>query len=426
MKPTTTQAYEKGFAQGRSARDTLQDSIDQGMAFVKSAYPRAAYLDFAAEVLKLDAERMANPPNYTRFPEARGWPDLVVAERQGFRDGSGCGDLEIAFKYTWFWMIGARFNSRYIGNAPGTANCTAVFIRDSVEGGPLYGRNWDVLNDKYADVEVPRRGPDGKPRVFVKGVSCATMCDEEPQEIFPLTPWDVMPWDCRKLPDVMEFLKRYCEFSSGCNGIIVDEELNSVAFEKSNCRMAFRHTHNGTAAVTACAQLIPEMKEFREKCHRKSLELRGFDEGSPDWQYWSGAELRYKRLLQLVDEAAARGATLRDMGSIVTDHAVPHPAHVCVAGESCHPELVEGEAEWTMRSRAAVLHGPNRRTLFWRVEGQTPCYGNPPFLIPGEGVGVKPEWLEGTRPLPPAPAGPVDELKESYRQYEFDWVRVFD
>ena len=71
-----------------------------------------------------------------------------------------------------------------------------------------------------------------------------------------------------------------------------------------------------------------------------------------------------------------------------------------------------------MRSRAAVLHGPNRRTLFYRVEGQQACYDNPPFLVPGDGVTVKDEWRNGTRPVPPA-TGPDDEL-EKYRQYEFD------
>lgn len=171
--------------------------------------------------------------------------------------------------------------------------------------------------------------------------------------------------------------------------------------------------------MTACAQIIPEMKAHRERCHRRSLDLRGYDESSPDWKYWSGAETRYHRLLGLVKEAAQRGPTLDDMAKIVTDHAVPYPERICLAGESCHPDFQPGSGEWTMRSRAAVLSGPNRRTLFWRVEGSTPCYANPPFLVPGEGVTVKPEWQEGTRNLPPA-VGPDDDL-EMYRQYEFDF-----
>jgi hypothetical protein len=296
-------------------------------------------------------------------------------------------------------------------------------MRESKEGGPLYGRNWDVTNDPSFDTKPPRLGPDGKRRLWTKGVSCATLCDDEPEQTFPLNAWQVLPEDCRKLPDVVDFLTRYADWWGPGNGVLVDEDLNCVAYEKANCKVGWRYSNDGTAAVTACAQIIPEIKAHRDRCHAHSLEIRGYDETSPDFKYWAGAEKRYHRLLKLVKEAAARGPTLADMAAIVTDHAVPYPDRVCIAGESCDPSITSDVAEWTMRSRAAVLEGPNRRTLFYRVEGKKPCYESPPFLVPGEGVEVKAEWRKGTRPLPPAD-GPDDEL-EAYRQYEFDYPDTY-
>jgi hypothetical protein len=418
-----TTAYERGFEAGKNARDTLRGEMEEGFAWARMAYPTSAHLDYGAEIIKLDQERIANPPSLTRYPETKGWPDLVVAERQGFLDGCGGGPLELAFKYTWFFFLCKRMNTRYIGSPAGSANCTAVFIRDSKEGGPLYGRNWDVTNRAHYDVQPPRYGPDGKKRLFCKGVSNGQMCDEEPREIFPIEAWEVMPEDCRKLADVTEFVERYVEFWGTCNGIIVDEDLDCIAFEKTNCRIGWRKSDDGTAAVTACASVIPEMKQFREERHRQSLELRGLDESSADWKYWTGAEQRYHRLLKLVRAANQRGALLEDMAAIVTDHAVPYPERVCIAGETSHPDLDASLAEWTMRSRAAVLHGPNRRTLFYRVEDNKPCYENPPFLVLGEGVEMKPEWLDGTRQAPPSNV--PDDYQESYRQYEFDYQREF-
>ena len=43
------------------------------------------------------------------------------------------------------------------------------------------------------------------------------------------------------------------------------------------------------------------------------------------------------------------------------------------------------------------MSGPTRRTLWWRVEGDTPIYETRPFLILGEGVQMQEEWQRGTR-----------------------------
>lgn len=418
-----TNAYNKGLASGRRARSTIRQQMEASFAGWRSGYPASAHLDYAQELLKLDRERMDSVPSLAKFPETKGWPDIVMAERKGFLEGSGCGAAELAFRFNYMYFMQCRLNTRYIGTPMGTGNCTAVFIRESKEGGPLYGRNWDVTNQPGVDLQPPRRGPDGKRRLWCKGVSCATMCDEEPRELFPVQVWDVMPEDCRKVRDVVAFLDRYVEFWLCGNGIIVDEDLDCVAYEKDLCRVGWRWSDDGTAAVTACAQVIPEIKTHRDKCHRRSLELRGYDESSPDWKYWTGAEARYHRLLKLVKEAASSGPTIDDMARIVTDHAVPYPDRVCIAGETCHPDIDPKLAEWTMRSRAAVLHGPNRRTLFYRVEGQKACYDNPPFLALGEGVEMKTGWEKGVRFAPKA-IGPDDEM-EAYRQYEFDYPWLY-
>jgi len=390
----------------------------------RAEFPATTDLDFAEELRRLDRERLANPPSIARFPETRGWPDLVAAERQGFLDGCGGGPVELAFRYNSLYFMACRLNTRYVGSGVGADQCTAVFIRDSLEGGPLYGRNCDGGYNPSLDVQPPRRGPDGVRRLWFKGVSCWTYCDEEPQEVFPIEAWRVLPDDCRQLPDVVEFLTRYVEFWWSCNGIIVDEDLNCVAFERSNRRIAWRYSDDGTAAVTSCAHLIPEMHEYREKCLQRSLELRGYhDDNLPDRKYWNGSEARYRRLLQLVREAAQRGPTLKDLAAIMTRHDGPPAERIGRAGESCHPSIPAGAGTWTFRSRVAVLHGPNRRTLYWPIEYPQPCYAKPPYLVLGDGVTMNPAWAKGTRAVPPA-TGPDDQL-EAYRQYEFDYPDTY-
>jgi len=410
-----TQAYETGRAAGRAARDHLRQDIESAFRSARQSFPASAELDYARELTELDRERIEHAPGLTRFPETKGMPDRLVAERKGFLDGSGGGPLELAFRYSWEFFRTRRLLTRYVGRgtrAP-KGECTAVFIRNSKEGGPLFGRNWDMPNHPLPwFMDVPTQGPDHVQRLAWKGVSSGTMCDEEPVEIFPLNPFEILPDDCRRVKDIVEFVRRYADFWGPGNGIIVDQEDGAVAYEKLNCRVGFRYAEDGSAAVTACAVVIPEIKAFRDQIHRRSMELRGLDvDHSPDAHYWAGCEARYHRLLKLTAEASRNGATLWDMANVVTDHAVPYPDRVCIAGETCHPDLKPEEAEWTMTSRAMVLSGPNRRVLYFRVEGNKACYENPPFLVLGKDVTLKPEWLKGTRSDPSSPK-PVSCLPE--------------
>lgn len=395
---TVSDAYNHGLAQGRQARPKITQWMEATERWARISYPASSHLDYWEECAKFDRERMQCAPSTTKFPETKGLPDLLTAERKGFVDGCGCGPRELAFHYTWFFYCSRRLNTRYVGKSLRANHCTAVYIRDTKEGGPLYGRNLDdIRRPGLEDFQPPRKGPDGKRRRQVDGVSSAVLCDEEPSEVFPVHVWDIMPEDCKKVKDMVAFLQRYNEFWGPQNGFIVDEEQNSVAYEKSNCRMGVRWSEDGTSAVTACSYLIPEMKAFKEERSRLSLTLRGWDETSADWLYWKGCDARYERLLKLTKEANAKGATLEDMAAIVTDRAVPFPDCVCLAGEKVLP--TDELTNWTLTSQASVIEGPNRRSLFWRVEGDTPCFENPPFLIPGEGVTTKPGWKKGTRPI---------------------------
>ncbi len=424
-KITPSEAHARGRKNGAEAKAGLRESIEAAFQSTRKAFPASAHLDYAQELLKLDQLRMESVPSLTRFPESKGWPDRLIAERKGFLEGCGGGPLELAFYYTWAYFMSCRMNTRYVGTGVPKGECTAVFIRNSKEGGPLFGRNWDMPHHKLPEfMDVPTQGPDHIQRLFVKGVSSGTFCDEEPEEIYPLNPFKIIPDDCRLIKDVVPYLQRYADFWAAHNGILVDEENSTVAYEKLNRRVGFRYSNDGSSAVTACAVVIPEIKAFRDERHRLSLKLRGLDEHSMDWHYWKGCEARYNRLLKLVADASRNGATIWDMVHIVTDHAVPYPDRVCIAGETCHPGIDPKQAEWTMTSRAMVLSGPNRRVLYFRVEGDKACYENRPFLVLGRDVKLDPEWLKGTRSDPSLP-NPVSCMPEDKELTEDTVLRLY-
>jgi hypothetical protein len=412
-----TEAYERGLAAGKTFGRNLAIQIADSVDFMRSSYPLTAGLDLAEEVYKLDCQRLEAVPDATRFPETRGIADIVRTERQAFREGSGATDAEIAYYYSWTFYYSRRVNTRYIGIAPARNECSAAYLPDSAEGGPLYGRNWDVLPNAWAKsyIEPPREGADGKKRMFVKGVSCSVFLDEEPEELFPVDPFALMPEDCKKVADGVEFLSRYRDFWGPMNCIMVDEDHDSVAIEKANCRMGVRKADsNGASAVGAVSFMVPEMREYKRERGLASIAKRGWTvDEAPDWKYWQGADLRYERLLKLAGQLDPRTARLEDMARVMTDHAVPYPARVCLAGEG---ELGAGphEREWTLCSHSEVLEGPNRRIHFFTSEDGKPCYETPPYLVPGVGVEVKPEWKAGTRPLPPMAKNPRPRIHAEY------------
>jgi len=177
--------------------------------------------------------------------------------------------------------------------------------------------------------------------------------------------------------------------------------------------MGVRPATDGASAVSALSFQIPDMKVFKEERDRLSIARRGWTiDEALDWKVWRGKDARYERLLELTAGLRPGKATLQDMADVMTDHAVPWPARVCGAGEGDTGE--PHERTWTLCSHSEVLEGPNRRMLFYTIEGDKPCYATPPYLVPGEGVAIKPEWRAGTRPLPPEANSPRPRIHMEY------------
>lgn len=418
---TVAEAFARGAADGQMALQTgMLEMMAPTIAGMHAAYPTTRDLDLLQEIYALDCERMANPPDPLKYPETKGLPDLVREERRAFQQVTGYSDHEVAYHYSWHYFYSRRLNTRYIGIPQPMTECSAAFLPCSTEGGPLYGRNWDGRADAWARtyfMDPPRAAADGSRVLWTKGVSCSVMCDEEPEEIFPVDPFDLLPADCTgSARAAAEFLYRYREFWGPTNCIVVDTHHDSVAIEKANVRMGIRPSVNGASAVTALAFLDPEMKAYKLLKDRESIARRGWTvEEALDWKYWRGCDKRYERLVALINAASARPSSLQQMADIMTDHAVPfEEGCVCLEGKSVSPEIGPDVAEWTVVSHSEVLEGPNRRILFYRVEDDKPCWATPPFLVPGAGVEVKPDWRVNTRPIPAVSAHPRPRIHMEY------------
>src|SRR5688500_12041754 len=108
---TPSEAYERGATSGRRARGKLAARMQDTYRGWRAGFPAAAQLDLEREMLSLDRERLDRVPSLARFPETRGWPDLVRAERKGFADASGCSPAESAFHFNSYYFMWCRLHT---------------------------------------------------------------------------------------------------------------------------------------------------------------------------------------------------------------------------------------------------------------------------------------------------------------------------
>ncbi len=408
--------YNTGYEKGRAAGAALKGTNDhdttrsRDLKFVRQLFPDLGDIDIIATVRDYDRERLAAQPDLAKFPELRGRADFLRGERVGFRDASGLDESATAlhFSLNHWWM--KRVNSRHVARwdllTINPNGCTNVFIPDGAEGVTI-SDNRDIALVK----DNPKWFADWWPKHVVEsnrrevnwtqgGVSAALLLDEEPQNIFPCNPHEILPDECRNdIGAIKEFLTRYAEFWGPCKQIWVDRKLNAVGVEKTNRRVGFidPDPKTGAVAVTACSYITPELAELRDERLRKVAEHKNETwDDSLDRQYCHGADRRQHRLLELTFAESRRvgGATIWGALDVVADHAVPYPDRVCLAGETCSPQR-QPNPEWSVIQHAAVISGDRRRMLYRAIEDMNhpkAVYDCTPKLKLGECVAMLPEW----------------------------------
>jgi len=400
-----------GHERGKKAAQTLDKAKFQYMRKFDYDWNRRLFptlgvgFDFEAAVLAYDKKRLESVPDAATFPELKGMADRAIGEREGFCDGTGFTPADAAHHYTFGFFIWKHINSKHVArydlNAP-PIQCTNVLFPDTAEGGVIISDNRDDVLQPHYRAHVPKHRVGGYPAnhkvgPHQGGVSSAVMLDEEPSCIFPVNPWEFMPDECyNDIKDMAAFMSRYRDFWGPGNQMWVDRSLRGVMVEKANVRVAFRWpTVRGAICITACSYIDPELNAYKKSRLKLVMKHKGEnEETSPDWVYACGSDERQRRLLELTNAEAKRGATLWGALNVVADHAVPFPARVCLAGEKGIPEK-EPLANWSLTQHAAVITGPNRRSLYRSIQdfdNPKPVHEYTPKFELGEGVAMKPQW----------------------------------
>lgn len=390
-----------GKAKAQALIETRKSWLENDMAvafeYATIAYPILSEADLRHMLPRFSQKRMASDLDVTRYPECGGMAERVRAMRRGAAEVI-TDPLLAAFYHDWGWFGSRRLNTRFVAAAPPPPQCTRLFFADTAEGGEIQAGNIDnvLMQFEHDNRPPPQTGPAEtrfEQVTQVGAVSSAVLCDEEPECLFPVDMAWIMPSGMTDIHAYVDMLARYMEFWGPFNGLYVAPDMRCAVIEKANVRMGVRYS-DGWGAITAGAYLDPAMHAFKESCSQRSFEVRGWGADNPDAVYWDGCEKRYRRLLSLAEAEHQRGATLLGAARITLDHAVPFPERICLAGERGHPE--EKLQNWSMLSSAEVSSGPNRRSLFWKIDPEDlkPIYHTRCHVRAGAGLEARQQEFE--------------------------------
>lgn len=336
--------------------------------------------ELRAQVEAYDRERLDAVPDLATYPELRGYRDVLNEQDRGMLD-AGVPRWVIAINRTLDFYRMTRLYEQtgkaYYAEAV-TEKCRVLYVPHSPDG-MLHAKNVDDPAE-YFTPQPPT--PPGTPWPFAHplmfdGVGSGLHIDEIPPEIFPVAAWDLCREHCTTVPEATEFLVRYNYFWSGGNLLVHDAQGNSVAFEKTTCRVATRGPNRaGINYITGMGASDPEIAAHQKRMRQKYLDQVGSDWNGPDGCFWRVCEKQWQYMGQYVEELSRLSrVTIADVNAVMEKREPDGP--MCLTGEKSHPD--QPLAGWTLQMRVFIM---DRKQLILRqYRDGRPAYLDTPEVI---------------------------------------------
>ena len=374
-----SQAYERGRqrAAGFLASGQPQRLLGSVRLLARQTGRPAEML--TQQVTAFDQQRLVAVPDLNRYPELRDHPDRILAEDRGMIEGGVSRELIALDRTLRFFMHTRLFEETGLafdidGNIE---ECRSVYFPHTAEGA-IHAKNVDgPMPAGYAPMApIPHGTPWPFPHaLFVDGVGSGLHIDEAPPEIFPVNVTALVYEHCATVPAATELLTRYNYFWGHGNLLVHDQHGNSVAFEKTQCRVATRGPNaNGVNFISGMGALDPGIHAHQTQMRQKYLDQVGADWDGPEGCFWRESAQTYLNLATAVDELPDQ-PTLDEITEVMQRHEPGGP--LCYIGERSHPD--QPDACWTVTMYLFLM---DRQRCIRRQcrEGQ-PAYLDQPEII---------------------------------------------
>jgi len=325
------------------------------------------FLDWPALVAGLTdfhKERMAKVPAFTKYPEARPWVDFTLAVDKELQALTGITDDRMAFYRSFNAYITFRgyknAQLRPAGPPVTVEKCRAVYLPDT-DRGQFHIKNVDDPMTFWKPRTEPVTRSVKDVPLAGDGVGAGLHIDDEPDEIFPLNPKQMLAHYADDVPGAVEFLTRYAKFWGGANNLFYDRQKRCVAIEKASYNFidVFGPDRCGGVHISGmvCRNPKTEQGKYVDAKRREFLGKFQRPDDGVDNAYWCGAMHFEERLAAFTDRPTS--PTVEETIALFTG---PTPRGFNKWGAKFHPE--QGYLQYTLVIEA-WLHDQHK-ALRWQ------------------------------------------------------------
>lgn len=375
MTTKLAQAYARGTEKGKAMKTDGSAGI-AGRYWHDAARCLAQLLGWpkekvVAEVRAYHRERLDAVPDLTRYPELRGYRDLLMEEQRGMID-AGADEDTIALAGTLhFWRDTRLLQQTGRGwHAPVMPEKCRVLYAPETDEGALHAKNVDDPLTYWKPRPPYPKGakwPYPHPLIF-DGVGSGLHIDEIPPEIFPVEVRSLCMEHCTTVEAATEFMVRYNYFWSSQNLLIHDTRGNSMAFEKTRCRVATRKPNaKGVNFINGMGALDPGIRDHQRRMRAKHLEQAGQGPDSMEALYFKFCEAKWNNMAKYVEQVSDN-PTLESVNWLMEQRDPSGP--MCLTGKKVHPD--EKVSGCTLVMDIWFIDKKKLHRRQWR--GNTPAY----------------------------------------------------
>ncbi|MFW6059807.1 MAG: hypothetical protein ACODAQ_06475 [Phycisphaeraceae bacterium] len=335
---------------------------------LKRALMDAPWLDREAVIagtVAFHRERMQRVPAPAKYPEAGPWVQLAIDVDRELQALTGISDEQLALRRSLREYMTFRCHEAVAARPSGEEKCRALYVPES-EHGEIHVKNLDDPSWHWK----PRPPIEAMPSVNelrMDGVGSGLHIDDEPDEIFPLQPRQMVTHYCNDVPGAVQFMQRYSPFWGRANLLLFDAQRRSVAIEKcsfNHCEV-FEPDAHGRSFISGmtCRDADSPQGRHQQRMRERAVGMSGrADDDSPDRAFWAACRRFHEKLRDAVVGWGERVS----LDEVIRLFTTPAPEGLNKENARFHPD--QPIDAWTLAT--TVWLRDQRRVLRWqRAEG---------------------------------------------------------
>lgn len=327
-------------------------------------------------VEEFHAERMSKIPSTAKYPEATPWVQHTIDVDRELQQRANLTSLDLAVLrslHTYLTFRGFRQAAHMV---TADEKCRVAYVPDTDRGEVIIKNVDDPITHWEPQKGAP---PRQKPAsLCTDGVGSGLHMDDEPDELFPLSPLAMLKHYANDVPSAIEFLKRYSKFWGRANLLLHDDKKRSAAIEKCSFNFCevFHPGPDGRTHISGmtCRDSNSPQGKHQDKMRQEYVTLFNRGEDCPDNAFWAACKKFEAKLSAALKNLGAKPT----FAALVKLFTTTYPEGLNKAGLRIHPN--QGLVGYTLITHATLIN--ERKFYRWQRSKDGKTFDAEPEIFP--------------------------------------------